>query len=1483
MEADSVYTGKFNYVLPYSHNVGDKVYKLSVLENGRHYGTAFCIEPRVAIKDGYAYTKNRTLLDEEKKNILSNIVYLCWLTSDRSDWYYAKTQVAIWNYLEPGSSSPNFSNEEIDRLIRAAKDLSMGPNFSQFLKDGKIDFTDKTEIIMQDARHVLNYFEIATCPEGISATIDGNTLKLKKTGELKKGTKLGLIRKAPRQEPFMFLADKSQNLMVSEMAIPTSLIFELKDETPKTHDINIQKYNISNIYDRDIDMSSLKYRLILADIHKGRENVVYQSNIYRKGESLGDFTADSKGFLTIKGLEEGEYDLVEISAPLGFCLNQTAIRISVTDDGQVQSIQRSANLSSAIDELKKLESSYKEGLRLAGIEIHGELPSTSLIRESDDQFNNNETIRFYDRQEYAYFIIEKKLDKLIGEEANSTDLHSDLSLVEDGAEFAVLDETGKQIDHLITNKKGLAASRLLPLGKYILRQTKSRDAYKLSEDQEIILNNERSVYRYKLVNPAKEMSLRIVKLDSETKERIAIPGVAFELYRQAEGGEAITFKTASGEQKTIFVTDDDGVAYFPNRLNYGDYYLQEIKSPRGYFLEPGKRQKLSFNNDSLLLEGEVLETEVYNEAQKGRIELHKTADILDSASVENLSLEEILEKKNMLDVLARLRQISLPKMDGYDDIPEIDDEEDVDVESEISGEEFSDKEGENTGSDELLESVIESEEDIVEENLETTGNLNNGNENESKSESESGSNEDKVDKEEQSTTLNGSEAFLTDNPLHKKYNYVSTSYKKDYLADCEFIIRAAEDIYSASSRKEGGEYKPVLIYQAGTEIERFRTNEKEYRSEPLPIGKYVLEEISARAPFIKAEPLTFEISEKNQLIKIYDQALRVHNNRQKIAINFKKTFLKDPRLADISSDELREKTIFALFNKEDIVENGVIVKKDSLLDIAIPNENLIVNFETAFATDYYIRELTTHEAYELSPDQIISLDFDEEPRQLVRYETIPDVENKPVNAKIRINKVSKDDKRQLEGVKFSLYLEDKGEKIKQGDYLTDKDGYIEINNLRYGKYYLEESEALKGYMPMKGGVEIFVERGRELFDYNFENEESEIFIHKKDFAGQELPGAKLSVWDENGVLVDSWTSGQEPHRIARLELGKKYILKEDEAPAGYATASEIEFTFDELMHRSKIDMLDEEIKVKIKKIDSETGENVLGAILAVYDSKGEEILRFSSSNEDFVIKGLKSGEIYCLRELESPVNYHKAEDIYFEVKDTGEVQVIQMEDVPTRVIVEKVDHDNSYPVIGAKLAIFNMQGEKIIEFISNGAAKEIYGLNLNEEYILREVEAPSGYIRGKDINFKISENDRDVHLIMENSLSKLKIKKLDEAGNLLKGAKLQLLDQDMNEVALWTSSDEEQVIRGLNIGEQYTLRELEAPSNYALAEDLVFYIEDDGEKVIELINKKLPLLAKTGESNSHKHIDISLGLLFISLSIFCLNLKRKGCYSGTFI
>lgn len=178
---------------------------------------------------------------------------------------------------------------------------------------------------------------------------------------------------------------------------------------------------------------------------------------------------------------------------------------------------------------------------------------------------------------------------------------------------------------------------------------------------------------------------------------------------------------------------------------------------------------------------------------------------------------------------------------------------------------------------------------------------------------------------------------------------------------------------------------------------------------------------------------------------------------------------------------------------------------------------------------------------------------------------------------------------------------------------------------------------------------------------------SKITIVKIDKAtGNAIAGAKLVLKDSDGNKITSWTSTTLGHVIKNLPNGT-YTVEEIEAPTGYELNKEVvKFTIDDNNRVQKIKFYNEakDRVVNIIKIDKSTGKPLAGAVLVVKDADGNEVARFTTTTDPYVLTGLKDGT-YTVEEVEAPAGYQKSNEIISFTLDKEHVsQQITIENYP---------------------------------------------------------------------------------------------------------------------------------------------------------------------------------------------------------------------------
>ena len=223
--------------------------------------------------------------------------------------------------------------------------------------------------------------------------------------------------------------------------------------------------------------------------------------------------------------------------------------------------------------------------------------------------------------------------------------------------------------------------------------------------------------------------------------------------------------------------------------------------------------------------------------------------------------------------------------------------------------------------------------------------------------------------------------------------------------------------------------------------------------------------------------------------------------------------------------------------------------------------------------------------------------------------------------------------------------------------------------------------------------------------------------------------------------------------------------------------------------------------------------------------------------------------------------------IAFDPKEIGPGEVITIVNKKKPVIIKTVGEDVSTD----KEFTFNIYEKetntlvKTVKLKANEAAYldtkvEEAGIVTGEledgkTYIIRE-EVDDSYIQelsGKNGDIKSDDTSEYYEFTYDASLSKIfevrfnnittkvTIKKQDKEGNRLKGCVLEVYDEKNNKIDEFTTGDDDYVIYGLKVGEEYTIKESKALDGYKKADDVKFKIPD-GEIETEaiVINEKDP-------------------------------------------
>ena len=423
-----------------------------------------------------------------------------------------------------------------------------------------------------------------------------------------------------------------------------------------------------------------------------------------------------------------------------------------------------------------------------------------------------------------------------------------------------------------------------------------------------------------------------------------------------------------------------------------------------------------------------------------------------------------------------------------------------------------------------------------------------------------------------------------------------------------------------------------------------------------------------------------------------------------------------------------------------------------------------------------------------------------------------------------------------------------GQEIKT--YNLNKNGDLKVEKLPMGKYQLQEIKTLDGLVLNNTIYDIEFNKQDDVTKVytvteDIANDTTFVEFSKTDITGEkELEGAKLTVLDKDGNVIDSWTSTDKTHKIEGLVAGKSYILREEIAPKGFVRATNIEFKVENTKEIQKVTMIDKVVDMTKNNI---AGDEVEGAKMQVFDKEGNIVDEWTSGKEAHIISNLVEGEKYTLHEETAPDGYVVATDIEFEVTLDKETQHEVMTDKIVEMTKKNIAGDE---VEGASMKVFDKEGNLVDEWISGKEAHKINNLKEGNTYILHEETAPEGYVLATDVEFTVTTDKETQHEEMIDKI--VNMSKVDIAGEEIEGAKIQVFDKDGNIVDEWESGKEPHIINNLKENETYTLHEEITPNGYVKATDVEFTVTTDKETQHEVMVDKIVDVTKTDLTNGEE-------------------------------
>ncbi|MDT7988954.1 SpaA isopeptide-forming pilin-related protein [Clostridium perfringens] len=384
------------------------------------------------------------------------------------------------------------------------------------------------------------------------------------------------------------------------------------------------------------------------------------------------------------------------------------------------------------------------------------------------------------------------------------------------------------------------------------------------------------------------------------------------------------------------------------------------------------------------------------------------------------------------------------------------------------------------------------------------------------------------------------------------------------------------------------------------------------------------------------------------------------------------------------------------------------------------------------------------------------------------------VSNDRIKANMELLKVDADTKEPLDGVNFKITCVEGFMKDQTWD-LTSENGKINLNDLEYGRYRIDEVSTLWNYVLNSEPIYFDVKENNKPIELVMENKKirANAELIKIDADTQRpLEGADFELW--NGEkLVGTYTTNQYGKiLVENLEAGN-YHWVEVKAPEHYEINQDKDLSFViDKDGETKTVTVENKVKtgeVDLIKTDITTGENIEGAKIEIIgvDEQNKHIKVDFTSSKDGNRFTLPEGK-YEFHETQAPNGYELSTEVgTFEIKD-GEITKANLKNERTTGVLEftKTDVATGDVIEGAKIKIECLEGldkGKVIEFTSS---KEGNKFTLAKgKYKISETQAPNGYeLTTETGEFEITEHGQIVKCNLTNK--KFEIVKTGGAFNM---------------------------------------------------------------------------------------------------------------------
>ena len=345
----------------------------------------------------------------------------------------------------------------------------------------------------------------------------------------------------------LYWTDKAGKITISGIS-GTVVVTEIKtipgytiDENTRMQTVVVNPNDTQTLYFYNTPVGGLQ--IIKSDKDSGKRISGVKFEIRKmNGEIIGTYTTDSDGVIYLPEAESGWYTVTELEAASGYLLDTTPHRIEVKD-GRTATLEI-ANRKACSILIHKVDANIGDGIYGVTFVIYdsGRNPIMEVTTDQDGYAYVDKELaagKYYIRELEAAdgYILDKQYKTVYVEAGKTSTIEWENTAVTGqiqitkyaaesnaitgqaggvtlkGATFEIVRErSSKVVDYITTDARGVAASKPLPLGRYLIREVSAPAYYQVSaETFDVTLKYAGQIIKLAAYNKPAELGVTLTK------------------------------------------------------------------------------------------------------------------------------------------------------------------------------------------------------------------------------------------------------------------------------------------------------------------------------------------------------------------------------------------------------------------------------------------------------------------------------------------------------------------------------------------------------------------------------------------------------------------------------------------------------------------------------------------------------------------------------------------------------------------------------------------------------------------------------------------------------------------------------------------------------------------------------------------------------------------------------------------------------------